>query len=819
MTLPRTQVELERETREAGRARAVDMMDRRERDGHADTNPYAAAVYRRWLLPLADVIEAEVQSTGKAGRRAAHVALLKPLDPRAVAHIAVRAALVSLLKDGDGDVRRVARAMGRDIYGELVLSAFAHVQPEIYWTLLHNLAKRRSTAANHRVNVIRNAANSHEVELPQWLPTDREQVSLWLIEQLRLLGMVDVRKRTTTAMGGKYVTEMDISMTDAAKAVVGGIRQAVEYTMPYALPFIEQPKDWVSMFDGGYHTQEMRRQLPGFVNFGKTSLTLDEMAELDMPNVREAINHLQAVRWRVNKRVLSAMKDCARHGIDMDEIISQAEKPKPTPPEWLTPEMKKEDMTGDELVEFSQWKRRVAEWHTERKLNGTKWGRFYMTTRMADKFRDYPVIYFLYQADFRGRLYAQTTGISPQGSDMQKALLEFAEGKRLDTPEAVRWFKIAGANRFGVDKVPFEDRIAWVHKNEQYILQFAADPVSHHGWREADSPLQFLAWCFEYVDWRAAPATFESRVAVGLDGSCNGLQHFSAMLRDSVGGRAVNLVPSDRPNDIYQRVADVVALKLSDPNLTLRHERDSIFKEKWKAHGMNRSIVKRSVMTLPYGSTRFSCAEFIVEDYLSKGKAVQFETTEYRLAAEFLSHLVWEAISEVVIAAAAAMSWLQRAAGLLLKRGGQQIGWTAPSGFKVQQAYFEIEVVRVNSKLLGHTMIKVANGESNVPSARRHKNGIAPNFVHSMDAAHLTLTVQDCKRNGVNSMAMIHDDYGTHAADTEKLYRAVRKTFVEMYETHDPLVDFRDQFEDLPALPSRGDLSLAQVQESPFFFA
>ncbi|HGL4259660.1 DNA-directed RNA polymerase [Burkholderia multivorans] len=818
MTQPRTQVELERETREAGRARAVAMMDKREKEGHADTNPYAAAVYRRWLLPLADVIEAEVRSTGKAGRRAAHVALLKPLDPRAVAHIAVRTVLVYVLS-GESEVRPVARFMGRDIYGELVLSTFEHVQPEIFWTLINNLDARKSKAAMHRVNVIRNAANSHDVELPQWLPSDREQVALWLIEQLRLLGMVEVVKTTHKGTGRSLTTEMHMTLSDAARDVVGRIRETVAYTMPYTLPFIEKPKDWMSTFDGGYHTQEMRRIAPSYVNFGKTSMNVQRLSELDMPNVREAINHLQSVKWRVNKRVLAAIKDCARHGIDMDEIISQAERPKPEKPEWLTPDMKKEDMTGDELVEFSAWKRRMADWHTQRKLEGTKWGRFYTTTRIADKFKDYPEIYFMYQADFRGRLYALTTGISPQGSDMQKAVLEFAEGKRLDSPDAVRWFKIAGANRFGVDKVPFEDRIAWVHKNEQHILEFAADPVGTSGWREADSPLQFLAWCFEYADWRAAPATFESRIAVGLDGSCNGLQHFSAMLRDSVGGRAVNLVPSDRPNDIYQRVADVVALKLSDPNLKLRHERDSVYRDKWKAHGMNRTIVKRSVMTLPYGSTRFSCAEFIVDDYLSRGEATEFETSEYRGAAEFLSHLVWEAIGEVVIAAAQAMTWLQRAAGLLIKRGWQQIGWTTPSGFIVEQAYNEIDIVRVNTRLLGHTLIKVFGGMSDTPSIRKHKNGIAPNFVHSMDAAHLTLTIKECKRLGINSLAMIHDDYGTHAADTQQLYEAIRRTFVRMYEDHDPLASFRDQFENLPALPSRGDLNLADVQKSAFFFA
>jgi DNA-directed RNA polymerase len=793
------------------------MMDRREQEGHADTNPYAAAVYRRWLLPLADVIEAEVMSTGKAGRRAAHVSLLKPLDPRAVAHIAVRSILVSLLKDATQDSREVARLMGRDIYGELVLATFEHIQPEIYWTLLHNLQKKQSKSTSHRVNVIRNAANTHDVEIPIWTAGDREQVALWLIEQVRLLGLVEVDK-IVVKKGRTAVTQMPIILSPTAMKVVESIRSTVAYTMPYALPFIEQPKDWVSTTDGGYHTPQMRAQCPAIINFTSQRTSLDDLKAMDMPTVMEAVNHLQQVKWAVNTKVLDAVRDCARHGIDMDEILSQAEIPKPAKPDWLTEEMKKEEMTGDELGEFSNWKRRVADWHTERKLRGAKWGRFYMATRIADKFKEYPVLHFMYQADFRGRLYALTTGISPQGSDLQKALLHFAEGKPLDTPEAVRWFTIAGANRFGVDKVPFADRIKWVEDNERHIIAFASDPVGNAGWREADAPIQFLAWCFEYAEWRRGPEAFVSRLAVGLDGSCNGLQHFSAMLRDSVGGRAVNLMPGIKPEDIYQRVADVVMAKLSDRELFTADERKLYFRDKWFNHRITRSIVKRSVMTLPYGSTRFSCAEFIVQDYLRKGEATEFETTEYRHASEFLSHLVWDSIGEVVIAAASAMAWLQKAASALIKRGLQQIKWTAPSGFIVAQEYAEMDFIHVNTKLLGATQIRVAM-RGDCQDGRRHKNGMAPNFVHSMDAAHLTLTVQECKRLGINSLAMIHDDYGTHAADTQKLYEAIRRTFVEMYESNDPLADFRNQFEDLPALPSRGDLNLAEVQNSAFFFA
>lgn len=39
------------------------------------------------------------------------------------------------------------------------------------------------------------------------------------------------------------------------------------------------------------------------------------------------------------------------------------------------------------------------------------------------------------------------------------------------------------------------------------------------------------------------------------DGSCNGLQHYAALGRDSIGAASVNLLPSDVPQDVYSGVA------------------------------------------------------------------------------------------------------------------------------------------------------------------------------------------------------------------------------------------------------------------------
>jgi len=117
------------------------------------------------------------------------------------------------------------------------------------------------------------------------------------------------------------------------------------------------------------------------------------------------------------------------------------------------------------------------------------------------------------------------------------------------------------------------------------------------------------------------------------------------------------------------------------------------------------------------------------------------------------------------------------------------------------------------------------------PDKQRSRNGIAPNFVHSMDASHLQLTVNAAYEHGIHHFAMIHDSFGCHASDASDLAAILRDTFVKMYQYYD-LADFRDDIvsqleesgvpelvHELPELPEKGDLDLDVIRDSLYFFA
>ena len=776
-----------------------------EDGGRANNNPYASVLYRRFVLPLAEAIDRDIANK-RPGKSKAHVKLLEPLDSGAVAFLAVRNVINTLLNEGSSHgSRAVVNAIGRACYHELILKLFEGINPALFFTITTALDRRMSADERHRMTVFKHSAKEAGIAFPEWGNAGCTQVGAYLLNVLEGLGMV-VTEHTLTG-GARARAGIEVVIHTEVMQLIETVKGMAKETMPYFLPCVEAPMDWIAIDDGGWHTDEMRRMQPYAVS-ARGAWSDVAAAGLEIP--LKAINALQRTRWQINERVLDHVRLVSRH-YDMEEVIAQDTLPAPHKPEFLDVVAKTEDMNAAQLAEFSQWKRERRDWHTSMKLRATKASRFACSMRVAEEFRDQPVIFFVHFADFRGRLYAQTTGVSPQGSDLQKALLRFADGKPLDSVEAETWFMCHGANRWGYDKVSLEDRVQWVKDRRQMILAFAESPVDNAGWMAADKPLQFLAWCLEYADWVASPQTFISRLPIGMDGSCNGLQNFSAMLRDEVGGAATNLLPSGSPKDIYQTVANETALRLrhTDPDVTG-------FRDKWLTHGIGRDLVKRSVMTQPYGSTRFSCSKFIVEDYLRPGKAPQFAKEEYSPASTYLSHSVWSAIGDVVVKAREAMDWLQKGAGEIISAGHDEICWTTPSGFRVVQRYQKVNSHRIRTALCGNAFLRLAV-EQEEADRNKHKNGIAPNFIHSYDASHVHLTTVAAAAEGL-SLAMIHDDYGTHAADAPRLSRILREVFVKMYEENDPLGELAERY-NLSPPPTPGTLPLREVLASTYFFS
>lgn len=598
------------------------------------------------------------------------------------------------------------------------------------------------------------------------------------------------------------------------------INEKLEVMNPFYLPMVCKPKDWTDIFSGGYLSPYLKRNKV-IKNHDREYLI--KLRETLPKRVYDALNTIQSTPWHINGRVLELVQALWEEGQAVaglpkreDDYIS------PFP----YPEMTKDTVyTKEQREAVKKWKRETYETH---KTNVARRSIRILTSRIlriADDFKGYEKIYFPYQLDFRGRLYPLPVLLNPQGTDLSKGLLEFAEGKPLKDKAAVDWFYIHGANMYGIDKVSYKDRIKWVNDNKERILESAKQPLKYRFWTNADKPIQFIAWCFEFSNFNDDSSTFISKIAVQLDGTCNGLQHYGAMLRDEVAGKAVNLINSDKPNDIYQIVADRLTEKL-------KADSDNILSQKWLSLGITRKLTKRPVMVLPYGGTRQSCRSYI-EEYLEDNYSDEFLFNHFKAgytlaeckfrASYVLSLKLWEAIKDTVKSATCGMDYIRALAKQAL-RYQTNLDWITPLGLPIHQAYKKSKTLEIKTELYGtHLKVKFKT-DDNKPSLMKQLNGICPNFIHSLDASHLMLWLLKCKEQGITSFMTVHDCYGVLAADTEKSARLLREAFVEIYERpilDDFEADLTDNLPDdieLPEKPKQGKLNIQDVLTSDYFF-
>lgn len=231
-------------------------------------------------------------------------------------------------------------------------------------------------------------------------------------------------------------------------------------------------------------------------------------------------------------------------------------------------------------------------------------------------------------------------------------------------------------------------------------------------------------------------------------------------------------------------------------------------------------------MTTPYGITKPSAVKYVVSDYLGKDPAPipTLDKQQLRPAARALMAHAWPAIGDVVVKARQAMTWLRNGSKKImdsqLATGAADpvIAWETPSGFLATQCYFEFKLYQVRSHLHGEVRIRVGQ-ENDTPDVGRHASGMAPNFVHSMDASHLHMVAAACGKAGIKHLALIHDDFGTHAANTEAMYHIVREQFYRMYTEHDPVHSMAERYPEMGPPPDKGDLDLTGVLTSEYAFS
>lgn len=819
------QVALEQEMLASGRSRMEGRIRKaREKRDMTRLRPYRSLI-KEFIEPVAENLKSWIEKgSTRRGPKPIALARLKALPPETCALVALRTIFRML-----GIERRLVLGMAVEIGTWLEHEAQAMLWMEAdedSWNAMAHIFKNRGSNAAHMKRSRVSVFNKHvadKIGYQGWSEEERRRVGLQMIDcviQGTRRFRIIADRNSSTGKTKRGVAKSWPMVLEADPGVMDWLASAMDDEMvfwPVYLPTIIKPKPWDGPKDGGYWTPFVRS--PFLVRFKaqheeQRQKAIDEYMSLDMPMVYEALNYIQDTGWKVNERVLDVAQEVFEKGLGIGDIPvkdkDKLDKVRPRP----------EGGTEEDLKE---WRLEAADTNSR---NAKLLSRVISTDRTlnaAERMRLEPEFWYPHMLDFRSRMYPIVSDLSPQGDDLHRGLLMFSEGKPVGEHGGA-WLAIHLANQFGLDKESFEYRIHWVTERNDMWLSIAADPMSDRRWADADdgdAAWQALAAAIEYAGYLQEGADFVSHLPVRVDGTCNGLQHLSAMVRDRVGGTSVNLTQGDKPNDIYNDVAEELLLMLLE-------RQGEQYADMWLAlfdGKVPRDVTKRPVMILPYGGTRQAYLNYTEEWLKKKDPKYTHIPKDLRYQAiGYLVKLMWTAVERKLSKAMDVMKWLQNCSKIA-SATGRPLFWVTPVGFVVRHFYGERKQQQVETKIDGQRVQIVDWQIQATLDPKAQAKGIAPNFVHSMDASALMSCALLMKEAGVKSMTTIHDSYGTHAADMWTLFGCIRDAFVQTY--NEPVLEqFLEACMEVagpdapwPKLPATGDLDIEEVYESDYFFA
>lgn len=631
---------------------------------------------------------------------------------------------------------------------------------------------------------------------------ERYYLGLNLLTILERSGIVELTKfwdgPTSSPIAVAFSREVTAGLTEAHSDFL--TRAKIRYR-----PMIVPPRKHTKDLSGGVHTEHLRKGMVdrGYTYFHDEDFVTEFKGSEPSEAVIDGLNKLMGTEWTINLPVLNVMEYLFKNNLRVANLP-------PYEIDSLLLQDRSDDTNPDTVSRLKKERSELwSEWY------GKENERVRMCLRLsiAKDMNAYGFFYHVYTCDFRGRAYTTTDLLSPQSGDHDRSLITFANPVQ-QTERGKYWLKVHVANLFDQDKESFDNRIKWVDANMKMLQSINDDPYAVLSlWTEdkkrKNQSFQRLAAVFEL--FRTDGMT---QLPIGMDGSCNGIQHWAAIAKDPVIGKMVNLLPDDKPNDAYGVVANAVTqtmlpLNYKDPWVTM-------FLEEWDGK-VNRSVVKRAVMTDPYGVT----TRGITDGLLNDGHIDWIDKTLRINAAKELTSYIQDAMNVLLTIPNQGKVWLKKIAKLSSDTH-THLEWTTPIGFKVRHQYYGQTNGIVNLQgLLTKMRVEFNEFIRDEVNGRAAKNGISPNFIHSLDASHMFSVIMGIS-DECDSYSFIHDSFGVHAPLVDKLRDVTRIEFVKIHSVNQ-LDVLRNQLItyleiDLPEVPSTGILDITKVLESEYFF-
>ena len=395
-----------------------------------------------------------------------------------------------------------------------------------------------------------------------------------------------------------------------------------------------------------------------------------------------------------------------------------------------------------------------------------------MAIEIANDYKDQP-LYFPHSYDSRGRIYPIPVGLTPQGSDAVKSMLEYENGEVLNR-DGAEWAFAYLASLYGDDKLHFKERV------QRGIELINAD------YKEADEPYQFLAHQLELHKIVEDPTViFKGRIH--LDACNSGSQFTSALTGDKAGCMATNVIPTINEEGLCDRQDAYLLVANKSIQLTRTKLLENLDSEDREIYELilalliksGRKICKRPVMVSNYGGTAGGRADMLYDMF--RELEVPREQITMQNAIKF-AKIIGDSITGVLNGGKAFEKYVQQMNNIIAKKN-VPVTWTTSDGFFIVHVKNkELKPKQVTLMLPNArkktTIIKKMYAPDVSPMKMR--SAISPNYIHSLDAELLRRVALEMNNRNIVYSDWIHDSFGCHPNYVDEMLDITKEEFLNM---------------------------------------
>lgn len=532
------------------------------------------------------------------------------------------------------------------------------------------------------------------------------------------------------------------------------------YYAAHAPVSLTPPIDWTTPFDGGYRTQ-----LRFTITKQDRSLLEKNFCKSKIPMEYECINNLQSIPYKINQFVSDLLKKILDAGI-IKNYIQIKESRYREEKEVVT------KITHDVAVALEKIKK-----------------------------IDSRIFYLVWGLDYRGRKYSKGS-LSYQRSDWIRSLFLFSKEKPI-TVEGSSNMAIHGASLFGL-KGTTTERMQWAMTHSKQIVESAKNPLDFEWWLQADEPFQFIAFCNEWRGFTEEGFQYKTALPIQIDGSCNSLQHYAALFKNPRLARASHLSTRGEFKDFYAHL---------EKRLIRWIEKDAKqcaqYAEYWETAPLSRGDVKSVFMIKGFGGTNHGVKDFLLKVWFRQNR----EFNRPKRYAKYIGYIM-SLLDDLYAEELPEVETYNR----LITDGAKEsrvtqgnISWVGQTGLTI-----DCNITKDKESIVSYTRgRKMVFDSKKRPDIAKQARVVPPNLIHSLDAIHMTLTVNSAFKEGIQVISL-HDGFITHAGDVSRMKKLLKTNFVEMY-SKDVLSSFgKDLGVDLSKIDNGWDIKETLTSENAF---